>query len=1657
VNFYHHWVFRQGVLRHMSLSTEQRLVAMLDYLEEWDKLDRTPAFDVGAHQGGFLAWQSDLENLPGVHLNLENEVWMEIERLRPTKPPPPSAALTPWLLIKDDPAAEPMHRETLPNPEVPEKPLVFEEIASLVGGFKDYMEGPWRTWAEAEKPRRKSIATYDKVFNLLQTIETEGAETALELVWGIGVAVWDKDGKRVRYPLVSRLVEIDPITTDMALRIRPREVPPILETDVYVALENPGLPVFEKAARAILDNPDCDLRPFDEASYEQLLAGAAGTLDRHARYWPREADYEPGKLPIATDALTVTNTWVVFARRKGTNFLVEDIRRLRTAVERGPVPDGAPQVLVETPEGAVPERRPRTWRGVSSTSVGAEELCGAAPASGVEAPYGELYFPKPFNAEQVQIIDRLEHSCGVVVQGPPGTGKTHTIANIICHYLAEGKRVLVTSKGESALAVLRQQLPAPVQSLTVSLLTSEREGLKQLEQSVSKIATEITNLNKADLRHEIEHCRRTIDQLHGRISEVDRELGEWAKRNIDPIPPELDGLRPAALAEHVLKGQEIHAWFPDRLDGRKEHEITFAAEDVERLRAARRRVGADLIYLPSKLPAITAIPTIPQIGDLHRALLDLDSVSRNINEQRVPRFRETNVAHLEKAARVRDLLRDAARIRRTLSDEWMDWLRRQYDGCEAAQPVFAVVKQIAGQLSDLVTTRQQLLGVAIDWDDEWDGDDDLIEAVSNAAAGRSPFGLNPFGRKTAREKFKRLRLDGEPPQEADEWVRVESYISLRRQTRTIVCRWNSLAADCPAPQLPSQPLPALRSTEALLAQMSEAERWVNELAPSLASEIEAVFADLSSAGIADDPGRIEALADAIEIRLKRHRLEDEREEQKRLCDIFKTESLPLFQRAGRFLEQFLGNPQHDSIAVEKWWQPIAEEIERLHTFAGDFATIREVCAAIKAAGAVQWGTRLTSDPEADGSFDWIPHDWAAAWKWSRQFGYLLSIDGRERLQLLAGQRLSLQNDLSTAYARLVEQLTWLKLRETLDQDRGLMAALQQYMAAIRGIGKGTGVRAERYRQDARRAMLKANRAVRCWIMPHWRVSETLPSELALFDLVIVDEASQSDLWALPALLRAKKLLIVGDNKQVSPGAVGVREADIRQLHARFLRGLPFGDVLSPEKSIYDLGSVMFAADLIRLREHFRCVEPIIEFSNRLCYNGEIRCLRVATAAERITPPLVDVFVVDGARDARSVKINRAEARAIVAEIKALTSDPVFDRRTIGVVSLLGNDQARLIFDLLITELGEEKIVRHQIRCGDAMTFQGREADIVFISMVSDAETVRAMSGEMYEQRFNVAVSRARDRLYLYRSFRREDLKENDLRARLLEHFAAPLHRDPEKRGRERCESDFERAVFDRLNAAGYRVTPQVPAGGYRIDLVVEGNSGRRLAIECDGDQYHTPDMWLQDLHRQRTLERAGWTFWRCWGSSFTRDPNACMADLFRTLNDLRIEATGALACDFSEVVEYREIGQTVQHDDVTAHREESCLKPLSAGQLASASLQTTSAPTLTSPNGRPSDLLPLDTAPPPRAANARTSHVELGDSVRYNFVDAPEDEAFVTIVEGASNPAIGTINKETTVARTLLGLMVGEEREALSPMGRRTLRVLELHKSTRKAMAMRVP
>ena len=612
----------------------------------------------------------------------------------------------------------------------------------------------------------------------------------------------------------------------------------------------------------------------------------------------------------------------------------------------------------------------------------------------------------------------------------------------------------------------------------------------------------------------------------------------------------------------------------------------------------------------------------------------------------------------------------------------------------------------------------------------------------------------------------------------------------------------------------------------------------------------------------------------------------------------------------RFYNGTLGNIDVEDAAMQSEWSGLMTELSRVSALRTHLNVIEDVCGRIEASGAPRYAAALREPVQ--GLVDrLLPSNWQVAWRMKRLGAYLESIDPRQELKKLAEDRRAIEGDLARSYQDIVVKRTWLKLAE--NASPSIRAALQAYLSAIQKIGKGTGKRAMRYRQDARAAAEQANPAVPCWIMPHYRVSESLPAELGCFDLVIIDEASQSDLTALPSLLRAKKALIVGDDKQVSPEGVGLEEEKIRSLMSRFLADqvATYRPQMSPERSIYDLFKVVFAKDAVMLKEHFRCVRPIIEYSKREFYNHELRPLRLPKSSERLDPPLIDVLIEDGYRKG---DINGPEARFIVDEIKVIVADPRMVRLSIGVVSLLGDKQAFEIWERLAEELGPELIRRHQITCGDARTFQGKERDVMFLSMVSAPNNIGApLSRDTFEQRFNVAASRARDRMYLVRSVTPEILSNADrLRRSLIAHFASPLAQDEVRVEHMRglCESPFEREVYDELTKRGYCVTPQVKVGQYRIDMVVEGANDGRMAIECDGDKYHGPDKWEDDMQRQRVLERAGWVFWRCFASVFTRRRDEVLAELLQALAERGIEPVGAERAPRSVHTEFRAVNSS---------------------------------------------------------------------------------------------------------------------------------------------------
>ena len=432
-------------------------------------------------------------------------------------------------------------------------------------------------------------------------------------------------------------------------------------------------------------------------------------------------------------------------------------------------------------------------------------------------------------------------------------------------------------------------------------------------------------------------------------------------------------------------------------------------------------------------------------------------------------------------------------------------------------------------------------------------------------------------------------------------------------------------------------------------------------------------------------------------------------------------------------------------------------------------------------------------------------------------------------------------------------------------------------------------------------------------MPVYRIAETIHPQPGMFDVVIIDEASQSGPEALFLLYIAKKIVVVGDDQQISPESVGLDRDAVNSLRERHIKDLPHEDALGVDNSFFEQAEIRFSGR-IRLREHFRCMPEIIQFSNALCYQAEPLIPLRQYGAGRLTP-VVTRHIADGyVKGSHQRVVNEPEANAIVNQIVQCLSDPAYERKTIGVISLQGSAQANLIRDFLMDRIGVQKMLDRSIVCGDAYAFQGDERDIIFLSMVaavSNDRRIGVLSKDADKRRFNVAASRARDQMWLFHSVTLEDLSQFCFRRRLLEYCLNPtvsidtLEDLPINELRRKAyESDrstsrppvpfdswFEVDVFLRIVDHGFRVIPQYELAGKWIDLLVEGMRGR-LAVECDGDIWHGMEQWEHDTARQRMLERCGLEFWRLRASTFYRDQEQSMVPLWELFENRGIRPRG---------------------------------------------------------------------------------------------------------------------------------------------------------------------
>lgn len=1497
---------RQSLEKTRNMAVRERLTKLFEFLKAYTDLRYPPVRDI-AQQPGSL-WLKDLPSHQSVELfrdasNSEDEGGDSDIVLRITRPlitdcPPPPTSLLEWV--------KPGWQDLTGTAEVeltrnvigkdgktkielfsidPQRPL-------LLSGWQQRRE----QWVTNERPARQSLTLFQVAYEWYGVQEREGER--IEILIGDGLLYCPDAGGAFRHPILLQKLELEfyPERRQPQFVFRKREQPPELYMEflrVLPAVNNQQLArcadELKKAEFTPLGAQDTD--GFFRRLIQGLFpsAGAVIEADSARSRQHMDSSSQPDlSLSIQNqNGPVIERQPIIFMRQRRVgpgnvfDLVLEDI------ASREEFPSALLQIL-----GLEAGTTKQIGSHASGLSLGNEDE--------------DILLSKSANREQLEIAKQLARKDCVLVQGPPGTGKTHTIANLLGHLLAQGKRVLVTAHTPKALRVLRQKVVEPLQPLCISVLRNDKQSQEELQMSVRKIHVRLSEDDRL--------LERDALRLLGERKHILEALRHAREKILDARQDEIRDVifagkptRPIESAKRVKEGAGKDDWIPSPVNLGESLPLSHA--EVVTLYQTNARVSlADERELAGNRPELGTLPTPKEFRSAVDEMTALASQNLRLREELWDDARELDELTqfdqmLELASKTIEFLRDSA--------PWqLLAIQAGKDGEHACQEWDSLIEKIQVTWHGVHECNALVMEHGPDVSDPRHPKDllPLIEEIIEHQKAGSSFGLLAKLTKRHWFEFKEKVRIGSRALELNDITHlraVHALLRMRQLRSELVERWARQMAcqgGLTASELGERPEQVCKQ---FVSTIQACLKWHTSTWQPLEAEFQrlgfrwSMFLDSSppEAGSNAELRRIRRavlgdLGPILQSRggwfRQRHLLKILREWHDQVPKSAKSEAQATWR-----LRQAL----RDASPAD--YQSAYDELARLKNLEFDLSCRRKLLGQL-ARSAPAWASaienRVARHSEAQ-----PPGDPRAGWEW-RQFHDELERRASVSFNQLQQQIEHLGHQLLEVTAQLVEKQTWMnqvrRAKEYPDQKRALGA----YAALRNKITKGgKGVRDPDIRAAARRELTMAKDAVPVWIMPLTEVADNFDPRKTRFDVVIIDEASQCDPTSLFALYLGRQTIIVGDDEQVTPVTVGVHAEDVMKLIRVFMEGVPHKELYDGETSVYELAQIAFG-EVIRLTEHFRCAPNIIAFSNNLSYKGEIKPLREASSIP-LTPHVIH-HRVKGGRE-RGDNVNEVEAEVVASLICAAIDQPEYEKNelgkptTFGVVSLVGDKQALKIDSLLRQYLEPAEYQRRQVLCGDSAQFQGDERDVMFLSIVDapPEQPPLAMRQEgpkkIFKKRFNVAASRARNQMWIVHSLNYEtDLKVGDYRRRIIEHALDPeaWERELEK---QLAKVDprskvFEGTVLRRLMEHGYNVMPQYQAGHYFIDLVVVGGNGRRLAVECDGEQFHGPDKLQEDIDREAVLVRLGWTFERIRGSLFFRDEDRALAPVYRRLQELGI-------------------------------------------------------------------------------------------------------------------------------------------------------------------------
>ncbi|MFA6420452.1 MAG: AAA domain-containing protein [archaeon] len=431
----------------------------------------------------------------------------------------------------------------------------------------------------------------------------------------------------------------------------------------------------------------------------------------------------------------------------------------------------------------------------------------------------------------------------------------------------------------------------------------------------------------------------------------------------------------------------------------------------------------------------------------------------------------------------------------------------------------------------------------------------------------------------------------------------------------------------------------------------------------------------------------------------------------------------------------------------------------------------------------------------------------------------------------------------------------------------------------------------------------------CWMCSPETVSSIFPLKKNLFDIIIFDEASQCRIEkSVPALIRGKKVIVAGDEKQLPPTTFFLSYEDGEE---------ELEEMDEEEQQLMEDESLLIRAKTVlpesKLIYHYRSNnEELINFSNYAFYDKSLRIIPKNTRPK--TPPIA----FNNVKGTWDTGINQKEATEVVKLIKKILNNKSKENiPTLGIITF-NVKQKDLIEDLLEEEakkdsgfgilLDKERNRYNQeeyigIFVKNIENVQGDERDIIIFSISYGFDKANKfrynfgpLNGTYGPNRLNVAISRAKQKVYVITSFEPSELKYDGtavgpkLLQKYLDYAKTVSSKSKEAayekleslnkveldvKSYDEYESDFEGEVRDGLTKLGHIVKTQVGCLGYRIDLAIIDPKDKNkfvVGIECDGAKYHSSTSAKdRDIYRQKVLEDAGWKILRIWSRDWWRN------------------------------------------------------------------------------------------------------------------------------------------------------------------------------------------